>query len=336
MRKPLRFFVACGAAVALVTGTAACKSAEPYAAKVNGTVISKADLDDELKAIRDNTQYRQAIEQNVAVTGTGDDTYNSAFVAQVLKRRIYFALIHQELVHRGLKLKASDLSLSRQEVGSSVGDPSLLAKFPKSYSEWLIRTNAEVDVLQNSLAAVNDKNLRAFYKDHVDQFESVCAAHILVATKTSADSIEKQLAKAKDKAATFAEIAKKSSTDTQSGAAGGDLGCASPSSYVAEFKDAVRTQKVGVIGPPVKTQFGYHIIRVDSREPAKPFEDVKDQVRTAITDGQQGAFNDFLSSASKKAEIEVNPRYGTYDTTGPAGEVVPPKTPDAATDNTGG
>jgi foldase protein PrsA len=338
VRKFIRQFVACGAVAVMATGAAACKSVEPYAAKVNGVIVSKADIDDELQAIRDNPQYRQAIEQSVPVTGSGSDTFNSSFVAQVIKRRIYFELIHQELVRRNLKVKESDLALSRQEVDSSMPSPGVFAKFPKSYRTWLVRTNAEVDILQNNLAKVTDANLRAYYDEHKDQFESVCAAHILVGTKAQADSIEKQIAKAKDKNATFSEIAKKSSTDTGSGAQGGDLGCASPSTYVAEFKDAVRTQKVGVIGPPVKSQFGYHIIRVDKRDEAKSFDEVKDEVRTAMTEGEQGAFNEFLSKASKTADIEVNPRYGTYDTTGTAGDVVPPKAPDAATDNnsTGG
>jgi parvulin-like peptidyl-prolyl isomerase len=197
----------------------------------------------------------------------------------------------------------------------------------------LIQTNAEVDVLQSSLANTSTANLKAYYTAHIDQFENVCAAHILVDTKAQADSIEKQLAKAKDKNATFADIAKKSSKDTGSGAKGGDLGCAAPSNYVAEFKDAVRTQKIGVIGQPVKSQFGYHIIRVDSRDAAKPFDEVKDQVKSAITDQQQGPFNEFLTNASSKAKVEVNPRYGSYDKTGQQPEVVPPKTPDAATNS---
>ncbi|MBA2609043.1 MAG: peptidyl-prolyl cis-trans isomerase, partial [Actinobacteria bacterium] len=86
-------------------------------------------------------------------------------------------------------------------------------------------------------------------------------------------------------------------------------------------------QKLGVIGDPVKTQFGYHVIRVDSRDPVPPFEEVKEQVQQAVTDGAQGPFNDFLNKASSKAKVEVNPRYGTYDTTGDSPQVVPPKSP---------
>jgi hypothetical protein len=335
-----RLFAAATVAVLATTG-AACKSATPYAAKVNGIVVSKSGLEDELNAIRSNKKYMAALEeQNVPVKGTGNNTesFDSQFVARILTRRIYLELIHQEFVRRKLKLSDNDLDVARQQLlGSMPGTPDEAAKtldaFPKAYYNEIRRTNAEVYKLQTALASAGATNLRAYSEEHVEQFESVCAAHILVETKAEADSIETQLAKAKDKQAKFAELAKSESKDPGSGANGGDLGCASPAQYVAEFKEAVRTQAIGVIGKPVKTQFGYHVIRVDSREAAKPFEEVKEEVRSAVTDNQQGAFNEFLTTASSKAKVEVNPRYGSFDKTGQSPEVVPPKAPSAGAGN---
>ena len=220
-------------------------------------------------------------------------------------------------------------------MSASIGSADVLDKFPKSYYEEIRRTTAEVQVLSAALSKVDttDAGLQTYYAAHQDEFESVCAAHILVATKAEADKIEKTLASAKDKAVAFADAAKKESTDTGSGEKGGDLGCAAPAGYVAEFKEAVRTQKIGVIGPPVKSQFGYHIIRVDSRTEAKPLAEVKEQVREAVAGSGQSGFNDFLSKASAKAKVEINPRYGSFDRTGDSPQVVPPKTPDAGTSN---
>ncbi len=333
MKGTSRLYVAAFLALTLF-GLSACKAAEPYAAKVNGITLTKSALDDELEAIRDNKSYLKALKQSgVVVAGTGSGTFDSNFVARVLTRRIYLELIHQEVVKRNLKVSAKDLSVAKQQLASSIGDDKTLRKFPKKYLAEIQRTTAEVFVLQTALADASDAALRKYYKDHIDQFESVCAAHILVETKATADSIEKQLKAAKDAAATFAEIAKAQSKDPGSGANGGDLGCASPSGYVEEFKDAVRTQAVGVIGDPVKTQYGYHIIRVDKREPVKPFSEVKEQVRQAVTDDAQGPFNEFLGDASANAKVEINPRYGSYDKTGDSPQVVPPKAPGG--DNTG-
>ncbi len=313
---------------------AACKSATPYAAKVNGEVLSKSGLDNELNAIRGNAKYFALLKQaQVPVDGEGDGTFNSQFVATILSRRIFIELIHQEVERRKLTITKKNLADARTEIIGQIGDETIFDAFPESFQTEIVRTTAEVLVLQRALVDTSDANLRRYYDDHLEQFESVCAAHILVATEDEADAIETTLAKAKDKKATFADLAKEKSTDTGSGANGGDLGCAAPGGYVAEFKDAVRTQKIGVIGEPVKTQFGYHIIRVDSREDAKPFDEVTDQVRTAITESGQDAFTEFLREASTEAEIEVNPRYGTYDTTGESPQVVPPKAPAAGSDS---
>ncbi len=331
MKIRVRFFVAGVAALVALTGMAACKSATPYAAKVNGEPLSKAGLDNELNAIRGNAKYLEALKQaQVPVAGAGAGTFNSQFVARILTRRIYLELIHQEFVRRKLKLTDKDLAGARQQLAASIGDESVLDDFPKAYYNEIRRTTAEVTVLQNALADTSEANLRKYYGEHLDQFESACAAHILVATEPEAAKIVKSLGSAKDKKATFADLAKKQSTDTGSGANGGDLGCAAPSGYVAEFKDAVRTQKIGVIGEPVKTQFGYHVIRVDSREEAKPYAEVKEQVKTAITDSQQGPFNEFLTNASSKAKVEVNPRYGSFDKTAESPEVKPPEAPAAS------
>lgn len=322
-----RLFLASFVALSLFT-LGACKSAEPYAAKVNGVTLTKADLDRELNAIRDNKDYAKLIEQaGTNVNGTGNDTLDATFVARVLSRRILFELVHQEVLKRHLKLSAEAKSAAKQQVVSSIGDEKTLDKFPKAYVDELERTNAEVYVLQNALADTSDKNLEKYYDAHKADFVNVCAAHILVATKADADSIEKQLKAAKDKAATFAELAKTKSKDTGSGANGGDLGCAAPSGYVEEFKQATLTQKVGVIGDPVQTQYGYHIIRVDKRDEAKPFAEVKEEVRNALTQDSSVAFTDFLKNASAKAKIEVNPRYGTYEPGGDLVQVTPPKAP---------
>ncbi|MDP1792905.1 MAG: peptidylprolyl isomerase, partial [Acidimicrobiales bacterium] len=270
---------------------------------------------------------REAIEQQTPVNGTGNGTFDSAFVARVLTRRIYLELIHQEVVKRKLKVTADDLDVAKDQLLQSIGDEKMLERFPKSYRDEITRTTAEVYVLQTALADASDKNLRTYYEEHLEQFESVCASHILVEKESEADAIERQLKASKDKAATFAELAKSKSKDPGSGANGGDLGCASPAGYVEQFKDAVRKQPVGVIGDPVETQYGFHIIRVDKRDPVKAFEEVKEEVRQAITDGAQELFNEFLGDASSDAKIEINPRYGSYDKTGDSPQVVPPKAP---------
>lgn len=98
------------------------------------------------------------------------------------------------------------------------------------------------------------------------EWTEVCAAHILVATADEAADVEARLAAGEE----FAVIATEVSTDPGSGANGGDLGCSAPSRYVPEFAEATMAAEIGVPTEPVESEFGFHIIRVDSRTTAEP------------------------------------------------------------------
>ena len=111
--------------------------------------------------------------------------------------------------------------------------------------------------------------------------EQVWARHILVDTEAEATAVSQLLAAGID----FAKLARENSKDTGSGANGGDLGWAPRSTYVPEFADAAFSQKIGEIGKPFKTEFGYHIIQVLGRQELPLSASQYEQNRqTALTD----------------------------------------------------
>jgi peptidyl-prolyl cis-trans isomerase C len=124
------------------------------------------------------------------------------------------------------------------------------------------------------------------------------ARHILVEKEDQAKAIIAQL----KKGAKFDEIAKKSSKDPGSGAKGGELDWASPSSYVKEFSDALAALTKGkTTETPVKSQFGYHIIRLDDvREaPLPKMEEVKPQIAQQLMQQKMGKYQEELRSKAK-------------------------------------
>jgi len=149
-------------------------------------------------------------------------------------------------------------------------------------------TDAEVKAEYDKFAAANGgKEYRA--------------RHILVAKEDQAKAIIAQL---KQKSAKFEDIAKKQSIDTGSGAKGGDLDWAAPSNFVKEFGDAMASLKKGQITEqPVKTQYGFHIIRVDDiREAQLPkFEEVKPQIAQQLV---QQKMTNYQQDLRTKAKIE--------------------------------
>ncbi|MFN8894009.1 MAG: peptidylprolyl isomerase [Betaproteobacteria bacterium] len=124
------------------------------------------------------------------------------------------------------------------------------------------------------------------------------ARHILVEQEAEAKALIAQI----KGGASFEELAKKHSKDPGSGANGGDLDFAKPDSYVPEFGQAmVRLQKGQMTDAPVRSQFGWHIIRLeDTREaPFPAFADVKDQVKQRLEQLQAQAFQEELRKRAK-------------------------------------
>jgi peptidyl-prolyl cis-trans isomerase C len=124
------------------------------------------------------------------------------------------------------------------------------------------------------------------------------ARHILVEKEDDANALLKQLIAG----AKFDELAKQHSTDKGSGANGGDLDFAKPESYVPEFGKAMTALKKGeTTSAPVKSQFGWHIIRLEDTREAQfpPFEEVKGQVVQRLQQQKLQAYQEELRKKAK-------------------------------------
>jgi peptidyl-prolyl cis-trans isomerase D len=152
------------------------------------------------------------------------------------------------------------------------------------------------------LLPVDEAELQAYYEEHKGEFlegEQAHARHILIRVapdaseeeQTDAELLANGVAKIARSGADFAELAAKHSQDPGSKDNGGDLGWFGRGRMVKEFEDAVFSAKPGDIVGPIRSQFGYHIIRVEGFRPEhqKPFEEVEEQVRFAVVEGRASA-----------------------------------------------
>ncbi len=150
-------------------------------------------------------------------------------------------------------------------------------------------------------AALTPEAMKAVYEDASKQITSeqeVHARHILVPTEEEAKKIEDQLKKGAD----FAELAKKESKDP--GASdGGDLGFFTKDQMVPEFSKVAFELEPGKISDPVKTQFGWHIIKVEEKRTRKApdFDQVKSQIEQYVTRKAQA---DYVTKLRETAKVE--------------------------------
>src|SRR5579871_1334880 len=153
-------------------------------------------------------------------------------------------------------------------------------------------------------AATTDDAMKKVYQEAAKQIEGeqeVHARHILVETEDDAKTIEAELKKGGD----FAELAKTKSKDP-GGADGGDLGFFTKDQMVPEFSSVAFALEPGKISDPVKSQFGWHIIKVEEKRNRKApdFEQVKPQIETYVTRKAQAEYVAKLREAAKVERMD--------------------------------
>ncbi len=139
---------------------------------------------------------------------------------------------------------------------------------------------------------------RAYYDEHIDEYkkEQVSARHILIKDEAKAKEARKRLDAGED----FAALAKELSEDRASKIKGGDVGWFNRGRMAPEFEEAAFGAEIGEIVGPVKTRFGYHLIKVEGRRDEIPFEDVETRINRTL---ERQAITDYMDA--KKENLNV-------------------------------
>ena len=239
-------------------------------------------------------------------------------------------------VVNGQQIHLSDVEIAQQSLPQQYRNMPLAAVFPalldRMVDSKLVeqdgRTNKVTDdpAFKKRLAFVEDQVVQDFwlqkqiaekvtpekmkqaYEEKVKNMpaeDEVHARHILVATEPEAKAIIADL----KKGAAFDKLAKEKSTDKASGAEGGDLGWFKKTDMVKEFADAAFALKKGELSQtPVKTQFGYHVIKVEDRRKAPPpsFEELSGQIHQDLARETVTAMLNKLRADAKVEKFNID------------------------------
>jgi peptidyl-prolyl cis-trans isomerase C len=302
---------------------------------VDGDQISKAQLD-------------EAFDKAVQMTGVkaSDLTPEQKLEGY---RQILDELITEKLVNRaaaGITVEQKDVDAQIAKIKAQFPSDEDFSKqlaqvgqTPEQLSETIRKMLQQQRWLETQLAGkteVTEEEAKKFYDENKAEFaqpETVKASHILfrVGKEDSEEVVNQKLkaaqgaeARAK-KGEDFAALAKELSEEPGAKESGGDLGFFPKDRMVPEFAEVAFREKVGDISDPVRTQFGWHVIKVTDKKPAGtvPYDEVKSQLLTYLkAKKQEEAAQELLKSLRDSAKIEntLPPPVSSPSPSAPAGD----------------
>jgi parvulin-like peptidyl-prolyl isomerase len=313
----LALAAACGGDGTDAAGTEPASTVEVPAdaiAVVDGTPVAKADFD---RLFRQAEAAYEAQGRDFPQAGTPEYEALKTDTVEFLVDRV---IREKEAVTLGISVTDDEVDQRLTELKQQFfeGDEQKYQDELKAQNvtDADVRADLKAQILSQRIfdevtknETVTDADIKTYYDNHVDEFttpESRAVAHILVAEtdKKLADDLYQQL----QDGANFAALAKKYSTDTGSAADGGKLTDVR-GQFVPEFEEVAFALKTGEVGKPVKSQFGWHIIKAlgDTKpETVTPFEDVKDTIKDQLVkEKQTAAMSTWVADARAKYEDQI-------------------------------
>jgi len=263
-------------------------------------------------ALSDNNAVAAIVNGEIIYVSDVEERY--AAVPDYLKSQVSKSFVLEGLIENALLLseaKKNGISVSQQEFDEFWSEEqeniqALLEsgttteeELVEAVNEYLTVQKLLDDVLFKDIP-ISEEEARAFFEENKDSIVQIRASHILLETEEEARQILGQLKEGAD----FSELAVKQSTDTASGALGGDLGYFGRGAMVKEFEDAAFALDLNQLSEPVQTSFGFHIIKVTDKK--ETFEDFKEDIQGVLGERKKEELYDkFVADLKSNAVIEV-------------------------------
>ena len=256
----------------------------------------------------------------VAVVGNEKITKNQLYDAlvkangqQVLDTLVIKKIIQLEAKKQNIKVTKDEIQAEIDKTIENFGSEEAYKNALEYYgiTEDRLKEDIELNLYVNKLLEpkikITENEMKNYFEENKDDFkqeEQVKASHILVDDEETAKEIKQKLDNGED----FAELAKKYSTDPTTKDKGGDLGYFTKGKMEKEFENAAFSLKVGEISNPVKTQYGYHIIKVVDKKEGKEanYEESKDEIKEKLFEEKlPDAYQSWIEEKMKEYNVQT-------------------------------
>ncbi|MGZ0084680.1 peptidylprolyl isomerase [Geobacillus sp. C56-T2] len=231
---------------------------------------------------------------------TKDEFYNE--MKERVGKSVLRDLIDEKVLSKKYKVTDEEIDREIERIKDAYGTQYDLAV--QQNGEKVIREMVKLDLLRAKAAVADVKVTEKELKDYYNNYKpKIRASHILVKDEKTAKEVKAKLDKGED----FAKLAKEYSQDPGSASNGGDLGWFGPGKMVKEFEEAAYKLDVGEVSDPVKTDYGYHIIKVTDKEKKKSFAEMKDEIAFEVKRSKldPSTMQSKVDELVKEADVEI-------------------------------
>lgn len=241
----------------------------------------------------------------IAKTDAGDVTKGElyTYMKKTAGANALTQLAQEKVLDKKYKVTDKEVENKLKEYKTQLGDQ--YSTLEKQYGKDFLKETVKMELLTEKAAKDNIKVTDDEVKEYWEGLKGkIRASHILVADKKTAEEVEKKLKKGEK----FEDLAKEYSTDTGSATNGGELGWISKDNEQLDstFRKAAFKLKTNEVSDPVKTQFGYHIIK--KTEERGKYDDMKKELKSEVLEqklNDSSAVQEAVQKVMKKADIEV-------------------------------
>ena len=307
------------ATLALALVLAACGNLfDTAAAVVGGTKITVAEVGEGLDKFKATQEYER-------LSAQGDSQaierqFQQAYLTQLIRR----AVLEPRADELGVEVTDEEVEERIDGIRDDFGSPSAFEEALKEQGldleqlTQLVGDNILEDKLREEITGdigATDAEVEAYYEENIADYTRTRSSHILVEDFETAKALVRQLEQAPEKQLPrlFEQLAREQSTDKQSAREGGDLGFTAAGELVGPYENAAANLEIGEVSDPVRSQFGYHVIRVTDRE-ITPLADASLAIAEQLSEGaREEAWQKWVQDAYDDADIRINSRFGELD-----------------------
>lgn len=281
-----------------------CKAnVEGVIAQVNKEDITEELYNEELDVNR-KIFKKQYGEEFLSQVGPDGNTMDKNLKQEVLDKLIIEEIIAQKSKEKDIKVTDEEIEEKLEEIQSTLGGEEAYKEFldTNGIPEEYFRNNTKKEILMEKYykdylesTELDEKEIEEFYEENKDGLVVVRARHILLNDEEEGKKALERLESGED----FEKVALEESLDG-SAAQGGDLGYFTQGNMIKEFEDAAFALKVGEISGLVKTEVGYHIIKVEDRK--ESLEDLEEQIAMVL---KQQKYEEHIKGLKDNADIEI-------------------------------